>query len=54
VLEVQKNVLKFFGFNVPSILSWDWQYSNDSEEESIQSYKDAFKKFKDTFLNRKK
>ncbi len=53
VLEVQKNVLKFFGFEIPRVLSWDWQYSNDADEESVQSYKDAFQSFKDTFVHRK-
>jgi multimeric flavodoxin WrbA len=46
VLETQKQVLKFFGFNVPNSLSWHWQFLNNPKEESLKSYKDAIPQFK--------
>lgn len=45
VLETQKNVLNFYGFKVPTHLSFNWQYTDDYKNETNKSYKDAFKKF---------
>lgn len=45
VLETQKQVYEFYGFNVPDELSFYWQYTTDAEDESQESYKDAPKVF---------
>jgi multimeric flavodoxin WrbA len=45
VLQTQKDVLKFYGFNVEDSLCWNWQYSNDSADESNESYKAATLEF---------
>lgn len=49
VLETQKNVLKFFGFNVPDSLSFNWQYLTDPKDESQNSYKKAPAAFEAAF-----
>jgi multimeric flavodoxin WrbA len=49
VVEVQKQVLEFFGFKVVPDLCWNWQYSNDANDESQKSYKEASKDFNKTF-----
>lgn len=49
VLETQKNVLKFFGFNVPDSLSFNWQYLSDPKDETQDSYKKAPKAFEKDF-----
>lgn len=51
VIETQKQVLKFFGFKVPTTLSWNWQYTKNAKDESLESYKKAGKAFKQTFLS---
>lgn len=45
VIETQKQVYKFYGFNVPKELSWNWQYTSNSDDESKGSYKNAPKAF---------
>ena len=47
----QKKVLDFYGFQVADELCWHWQFSNDSEEESDESYQQAAQEFQKTFLN---
>ncbi|MBP7058245.1 hypothetical protein KBB06_02815 [Candidatus Gracilibacteria bacterium] len=49
VLETQKQVLKFFGFNVAQDLCWYWRFTDDPTEESQQSYIKAAGKFKADF-----
>lgn len=49
VVEIQKEVLKFFGFDVQDVLSWNWQYTKDAHDESQKSYKDSSTKFDKTF-----
>jgi multimeric flavodoxin WrbA len=49
VIEVQKQVLDFYGFNVVKDICWNWQYTNNVSDESLKSYKNAGKKFNDTF-----
>lgn len=49
VIDVQKQVLSFFGFEVKDELSWNWQYTTNPKDETSASYKKAFGKFKDTF-----
>lgn len=45
VIFTQKNTLKYFGFNTPNDLSFGWQYTFNSSEESLDSYKEAYRKF---------
>lgn len=52
VLETQKQVLDFYGFNVVRELCWNWQYTNDSEDEDPEEYKEAIKNFNKAFLSR--
>ncbi len=49
VLDVQKQVLTFFGFDVKDQLCWNWQYTNNPKDETNESYKKSGKEFKDTF-----
>jgi multimeric flavodoxin WrbA len=50
VLDIQKKVLEFFGFNTINDLSWNWQYTDVDMDESKESYIDAANKFAKTFL----
>jgi multimeric flavodoxin WrbA len=48
VVELQKQVLNFYGFQVPNDLSFHWQWTSDSTDESQKGYKSetgAFKRF---------
>lgn len=49
VLETQKQVYEFFGFKVPDEISFYWQYTQDSNDETQESYKDAPKAFSTEF-----
>lgn len=49
VINTQKQVLSFFGFDVRDELSWNWQYTNNPKDETIDSYKKSDKKFNETF-----
>ncbi len=50
-LSVQKKVLSYYGFKVAGPLCWDWQYLQNTADESNKSYKEAAKKFKKTFID---
>ncbi|EFK96976.1 conserved hypothetical protein [sediment metagenome] len=54
VLDTQKKVLKYFGFNVVKNLSWNWQYTDIDTDESKQSYIDATNQFAKIFLENDK
>jgi len=45
VVDIQKEVLKFYGFNVVADLCGSWQYTNNKRDESKESYKKAFPEF---------
>ena len=45
VLETQMQNFRWFGFQVPNELSFNWQYTGDAEDESQKSYDDALKEF---------
>jgi hypothetical protein len=45
VLETQKQNFRWFGFQVPDELSFNWQYTNDAEDETEQSYENALYEF---------
>ena len=49
VIQTQKAVLEFYGFNTPQELFWNWQYTNDKFDETKKSYSKAIKVFDDTF-----
>jgi len=49
VIDTQKKVLDFYGFKVPEELSFNWQYTKDSADESQESYKKALSTFKKVF-----
>lgn len=54
VLNTQKKVLEYFGFNVMNNLSWNWQYTKVDTDESKQSYIDATNQFAKIFLENDK
>lgn len=39
-LELQKQVLNFYGFMVPEELSFNWQWSSDATDESAEGYEE--------------
>jgi multimeric flavodoxin WrbA len=45
IVETQKQVLKFYGFDVKNEICWNWQYTNNVNDETKDSYKDAIKEF---------
>jgi len=49
VMETQKQVYEFFGFQVPDELSFYWQYTQNTLDETQESYKDAPKAFSKEF-----
>ncbi|HHQ45118.1 MAG TPA: hypothetical protein ENN13_03170 [Candidatus Altiarchaeales archaeon] len=49
VLELQKRVLGFFGFNVRDELCLSWQYTGDEDDESPESYAKAAGEFRKKF-----
>lgn len=49
VVETQKQVHKFYGFNVDEKLYWNWQYTQDENDETAKSYKESFNKFEEDF-----
>lgn len=50
VIENQKKVLKFYGFDVKDEISWNWQYTNNENDESKDSYKKAIREFHDQIV----
>ena len=49
VNNTQMKVHEFYGFKVNTDLYWNWQYTKNSNDESLKSYKDSHNKFlKDT------
>lgn len=49
VLQTQKKVLDFYGFNTPDELSFNWQYTDDTLDETQESYKKAPEAFEQAF-----
>lgn len=45
VIDLQKNVLKYYGFRTDNRLFWNYQYTQDSKDESKDGYIDDAKKF---------
>jgi multimeric flavodoxin WrbA len=44
-VELEKEVLRFFGFKTPKQLSMNWQYINDKNDETKDGYKKEYKGF---------
>lgn len=49
VLEIQKEVLQAFGFQVKKELCWAWQYTSDFNDETLSGYQKDIIKFKEIF-----
>ena len=49
VMETQKRVYEFYGFDVPDELSFYWQYTQDIMDESEESYVQSPLKFTEIF-----
>lgn len=49
VLDTQKKVLTFYGFEVPDQLTFNWQYTDDAKDETAESYKAAPEAFEQAF-----
>jgi multimeric flavodoxin WrbA len=47
ILKTQSQVLSYFGFKKNKNLEWNFQYTTDSNDESLKSYKAAGEIFKD-------
>ena len=45
VVNVQKDVLTFYGFDTPDALFWNWQYTDVTKDETQESYKSAHTQF---------
>lgn len=50
VIDTQKQVLKFYGFDVPDDIFWNWQYTSNANDESKESYKKAVTEFQEELL----
>ena len=48
-VELEKEVLRFFGFKTPKQLSLNWQYLNDAKDETKDGYKKEFGAFNKAF-----
>lgn len=48
-VELEKKVLEFFGFKVPKDLSWSYQWTQDSKDETKAGYKQDIKDFEKEF-----
>jgi len=53
VLECQKAVLQFFGFEVPTSLSLNWQWTTDMFDETLEGYEEDAQDFNSEFLQPK-
>jgi multimeric flavodoxin WrbA len=44
-LEKQKQILKWFGFQTPNELFWNWQFTQNYKDESQESYIEGYESF---------
>lgn len=49
ILSTQKNVLDFYGFKVRNELCWNWQWTNNPKDETLDGYKKDIEKFEKDF-----
>ena len=45
VIDLQKEIHRFYGFDINNKLYWNWQYTESVNDESQKSYKDAYGAF---------
>jgi len=50
VVQTQKSVLEFFGFQTPDQLFWNWQFTDDALDETKRSYLKGVSVFEKTFI----
>jgi hypothetical protein len=50
VTATQKSVLEFYGFKTPDQLFWNWQFTDDSLDETKRSYLKGVNVFEKTFI----
>lgn len=48
-IELEKEVLSFFGFKTPKELSFNWQYLKDANDETKSGYKKEYTQFRKDF-----
>ena len=48
-VKLEKEVLGFFGFKTPDVLSFNWQYLSDEKDESKAGYKKEYSSFMKDF-----
>jgi len=48
-VKLEKEVLGFFGFKTPDVLSFNWQYLQDANDETQSGYKKAYAAFMKDF-----
>lgn len=49
VIELQKKIHEFYGFDVNEKFYWNWQYTEDVKDETQKSYRESFSSFVDDF-----
>jgi multimeric flavodoxin WrbA len=48
-VKLEKEVLSFFGFKTPDVLSFNWQFLQDANDETQSAYKKAYSAFMKDF-----
>jgi hypothetical protein len=48
-VKLEKEVLSFFGFKTPDVLSFNWQYLQNANDETQSGYKKAYAVFMKDF-----
>ena len=48
-VKLEKEVLSFFGFKTPDVLSFNWQFLSDANDENQSGYKKEYKSFMKDF-----
>ena len=48
-IKLEKEVLSFFGFKTPDVLTFNWQFLDDKDDESKIGYKNEYKSFMKEF-----
>lgn len=48
-IKLEKEVLSFFGFKTPDVLSFNWQYLSNVNDETLSGYKKEYKSFMKDF-----
>ena len=48
-VKLEKEVLGFFGFKTPEVLSFNWQYIENKNDETLSGYKKTYAAFMKDF-----